>query len=126
LSQWGAGARIAHFGARRDREVDVVRGRAGLGLALAVLAPLRLPDGAIAVVEQGREVRIRPDEDAAAVSAVAAVGTALGPVLEPGERRSAGAPGARRDLHHRALDEAQGPGLQPSRTLFHSSFTFFH
>ena len=65
-------------------------------LPLAVLAPLRLPQVAIAVVEQGGEVGVAADVDAAAVPAVSPVGPALGLVLEAGEGAGAGPAGAGR------------------------------
>src|SRR5439155_13333581 len=85
LAEKLAGFRVSYFGARGHRQVEVISGSAGLGLALAVLPPLGLPLGAIAVVEQRGEVRISADVNAPAPPTVAAVGTALGDVLEAGE-----------------------------------------
>ena len=97
LAEQLAGVGVPDDGAGRHREVDVVGRGAGLGLALAVLAALGLPHGAVAVVEQRGEVGVAPHVDAAAVAAVAAVGPALGLVLEPGE--GAGARPARTRRH---------------------------
>ena len=126
LAEQLAGVGVPHDRAGRHREVDVVGGGAGLGLPLAVLAALRLPHGAIPVVEQRGEVGVAPHVDAAAVAAVAAVRPALGLVLEAGERAGPRPAGAGRHPHDRAIDEHQLPGDHPSRTVRQSSLIFFH
>ena len=77
---------VAHLGAGRDREVEIGPGLAGHVLALAVLPALCLPLGAVAVVEERREVRVGAHEHAAARSAIPTVGPALGDELFATER----------------------------------------
>src|SRR5213596_3869107 len=72
---------VAHLGAGWDREVEIGPGLAGHVLALAVLSALRLPLGAVAVVEERREVRVGAHEHAAARSPLPTVGPALGDEL---------------------------------------------
>src|SRR3989441_33649 len=60
-------------------------------LSLAVLAALRLPLGAVAVVEQRAEVRIGAHVHAPALPPVAAIGATLGDEFFAAERRSTGA-----------------------------------
>src|SRR5881296_3792377 len=80
---------VAHLGAGRDREVEVGPRLAGHVLALAVLPALRLPLGAVAIVQQRREVRVGAHEHAAARSPIPAVGAALGDELFAAERGGA-------------------------------------
>src|SRR5439155_22193992 len=80
---------VAHLGAGRNREVEIGPGLAGHVLALAVLPALRLPLGAVAVVEERREVRVGAHEHAAARSTIPAVGAALGDELFAAERGGA-------------------------------------
>src|SRR5439155_26174756 len=63
------------------REVQILPGLAGHVLALAVLPPLGFPVGAVAVVEQGGEVRIGAHVHRPSGAAVAAVRSALGDEL---------------------------------------------
>ena len=60
LSNHLSGGLVADHGAGRDGQVDVVGRSAGLVLSLAVLTAFRLPDGVVAIVEQGGEVGRRP------------------------------------------------------------------
>src|SRR5687768_4368382 len=113
-------------GARRHGKRDVGCRCAGHGLALPVLRALGLPMVAIAVIEEGGEIRIALHVDTAAPAAVAAVRPAFRLVFEPRERAGSRSSGPRGDAHDRAVDEHQPPGLQPSRTVRQSSFTFFH
>jgi hypothetical protein len=91
-----------------------------------VLPPLGLPRGAVSVIQKRGEIGIAPDVNAAAVAAVAAVGTAFGFVLESGEGAGTGPAGTPGDPDYGAIDEHQFPGDHPSRTVRQSSFTFFH
>src|SRR6266566_913884 len=80
--------RIAHHGARRDRQVEVGPRLSGHVFALAMLPALGLPLGAVAVIEQRREVCVGAQEDTAAGSAVSAVRPAFGDELFAAERGS--------------------------------------
>src|SRR5882724_6461990 len=100
---------VAHLGARRDREVEVGPRLAGHVLALAVLPALRLPLGAVAIVQERREVRVAAHEDGAARSTVPAVGPALGDELFAPKRRRARAASAAHNVNHRTIYEHVTP-----------------
>src|SRR2546421_7242895 len=91
FAQQGAGVGVMHLGPGGHREVQILPGLAGHVLALAVLPPLGLPVGAVAVVEQGGEVRIGAHVHRPSGAAVAAVRSALGDELFAAK---AGGPGA--------------------------------
>src|SRR2546425_10135042 len=109
----------------RDKLVTGVQTCALPIFALAVLPPLGLPVGAIAIVEQRREVGIGAHVHAAACAAVAAVGTAFGDELFATKGAGAGAACAPNDLDDRSVDEHQrgtrnaerGTGRPPSRAV---------
>ena len=98
---------ITDFRARGHRQDHVVGGFAGHVLALTVLSALRSPTGVVAVVEEGGEVWIGPDEYAAALSSVTAIGAAFRNELLATERRGARATGPGDDLDDGAVDEHQ-------------------
>jgi hypothetical protein len=125
LTQDLARGSVMHHRTGWHRQIDIRRGGTGLGLPFAVLAPLSLPDGAIPVIEQGGQVGIAFDEDAAAVPAIAAVRSALRLVFEPGEGAGSRTTGSPHHSHQRAIDQHHCPGDHPSRTVRHSCFTFF-
>ena len=81
-----AGRGVAHLGAGGHGEGEVGPRLSSHVLALAVLPPFRLPLGAVAVVEEGREVRVGAHEDTAARAAIPAVGTAFRDELFAAER----------------------------------------
>src|SRR2546430_16423711 len=89
---------VAHLGAGWDREVEIGPGLAGHVLALAVLSALRLPLGAVAVVEERREVRVGAHEHAAARSPIPTVGAAFGDELFAAEGAGPGAAWAGDDV----------------------------
>ena len=94
LPEHRAGCGVLDDRSRRHRQLDVVGAGARLRLALPMLAPLRLPARAVAVIEQRGEVGVRAHVHAAPAPAVTAVRPALGLVLESGERAGARAAGA--------------------------------
>src|SRR5207247_7758615 len=99
---------VAQLRAGGHREIEI-RARPALHvLALAVLPPLGLPVGPIAVVEQRREVRVGAHVHAAARPAVASVGTAFGDELFTAKGGGAGAAWARGDVDDRTIYEHCG------------------
>ena len=107
LAELCAGRGIAHFGAGRNREVEVHARLPGHVLALAVLAALGAPVRAIAVVEQRREVRVGAHVHAAAGAAVAAVGPAFGDELFAAKAGSSGPARPRHHVNYCSVDEHQ-------------------
>src|SRR5882724_2174064 len=102
------GRGVAHLGAGWDREVEVGPRLAGHVLALAVLPPLGLPLGAIAIIQERREVHVGAHEDTTARSALPAVGPAFGDELFAAEGAGSGATGATDHVHYCPIYEHQG------------------
>ncbi len=103
---------VVNDGPRRNQNHPVGRTGAVLALALAVAAPLGLHMRVIAEFEQGPDRGIRPQDDAAAVAAVAAVGAPLrleGLAME-GRRAVATGPTANVDLG--LINERHAPTLR--------------
>ena len=89
VAQDHAGRRVAHDRAGRNVERQVLPVLAGAVAAAALAAVARGIDRARREIEQRRHVRVRAQEDGAAVAAVAAVRPAALDVLLPPERAAA-------------------------------------
>src|SRR2546427_2398244 len=107
LSEHGAGVGIVHLGPGRHGKVQILPRLSGHVLALAMLAALGLPVGAVPIVEQRGEVRVGAHVDRAPGAAVAAIGTALGDELFAAEAGGSGATRAADHMDHSSVDEHQ-------------------
>ena len=85
------GVKLADNGPQRDAEHEVRAIGTVATRTLAVRAALGPEVVLIAVVDKGGQLRVRHNDDVAAVAAVAAVGTALGHVGLAPERHASGA-----------------------------------
>src|SRR6185437_4418998 len=94
---------VAHLGAGWDREVEVGPRLAGHVLALPVLPPLGLPLGAIAIIQQRREVHVGAHEHTTACAALPAVGPALGDELFAAKRGGSRSTRPTDDVDHRTI-----------------------
>ena len=103
-----AGIGIGDHGADRHPQHDVVGAMAVLVGAASVLALFCAMNACEAVIDQRVDVAIGDGEDAAALAAVAAVGTAAWNVLLAPEARSAPATVAGNDFDDRFVDEFHG------------------
>jgi hypothetical protein len=107
------GDEFAGIGVRDHRadghaQDDVVRAPAVLVGAVAVLAVLRAMNARIAVFDERVDVAIRERDDAAAATAIAAVGPAARHVLLAAERRRSVAAVAGDDVDVDFVDESHG------------------
>ena len=100
---------ILDHGADGHAQHDIFRATTVLVGAAAVLAALRAMDARIAIVDQRVDVAIGDGVDAAAASAVAAVGPAARDVLLAAERCDAVAAVAGDDLDRRFVEEFHVP-----------------
>src|SRR5205085_9529876 len=108
LAEYFAGLRIAHFGAWRDRHIDIVGGLTSHVFSLPMLAPLSHPPGVIAIIEQRREVGIGLHVHAPADTAIAAVRAALRHELFAAKGARTRTAGSGDDLDYDAVDEHCG------------------
>jgi len=111
LTQQLPGVGVAHLGPGRHGQGEVGARLPRHVLSLAVLAALRLPLGAVAVVEQRAEVGVGAHIHAAAFPPRPAIGAALGDELfaaEAGRTRASGPP---HDMHDGSVNEH--PDRQP-------------
>src|SRR3989440_7073376 len=107
FAQQGAGVGLMDLGPGGHREVQILPGLAGHVLALAVLAALGLPVRAVAVVEQGGEVRIGAHVHRPSGAAVAAVRAAFGDELFAAEAGCSGATRTAHNMNYSSVDEHQ-------------------
>ncbi len=111
VAQDHAGGRVAHGRAGRNVERQVFPVLAGAVAAAALAAVARGIDRARREIQQRRHVRVRAQEDGAAVAAVAAVRPAALDVLLPPERAAAVAAFSAADAQTRLVNEH----FRPSR-----------
>src|SRR4029078_10691698 len=97
----GVGDRRAH----RHAQHHVLSAATVAVGAVAVLAALRAMDARVAVIDERVDVAVGLGVDAAAATAIAAVGTAAGDILFSPERRDAIAAVAGDRLDRRLVDE---------------------
>src|SRR6266568_4035707 len=126
LAEDFAGVRVAHFGPRRNRQINILRRFPTHVLSLPVLPSLRAPMRVVAIVEKCREVGIDLHIDTAATAPIAAIGAALGHELFTTEGTRTRASRSRRDMddnsiyEHRCLtDPGREPGEKDSSRGFY-------
>src|SRR5690606_10320778 len=100
-----AGGEISHDGADRDLDGDAFAAPAIHLAALTVLAPLGSKDALVAKISEGVDALVGLQPDAAAIAAIAAVGTAARHVFLAAEAHRAVAAVAGNDLDHRFVYE---------------------
>src|SRR5207244_36420 len=108
LTQQLPGVGVAHLGPGRHGQGEVGARLPRHVLSLTVLAALRLPLGAVAVVEQRAEVGVSAHVHAPTLPPRPAVGAALGDEFFAAERRGAGAARTADDVNNGPVDEHQG------------------
>src|SRR6266568_4622553 len=77
LAEDFAGVRVAHFGPRRNRQINILRRFPTHVLSLPVLPSLRAPMRVVAIVEKCREVRVDSYEHASTYSTITTIRSAL-------------------------------------------------